>query len=409
MSLQRAALQAGRLCGALASTSTAACSTSSLSSAWEAAPALHRLFLTAAVPQGYLQNWDEVRNRRVDPFNVVQQEVEVVSERLRLSVTTGIPALKTAAEYFFRRGIEGKRLRPTLALLMASALSPAAPSPQYLQVDTRPPNEHTPELRRRQQRLAEITELIHVASLLHDDVIDDAQTRRGVVSLNTNVGNKVAILAGDFLLARASVSLAALKNTTIVELMSQVLEHLVSGEIMQMTATTEQLLDLEHYLAKTYCKTASLMANSARSIAVLADSSDEVCDMAWSYGRHLGIAFQVVDDLLDLTGSSSVLGKPALNDMRSGLATAPVLFAAEEQPALRPLILRRFKHEGDVALAMSMVEATQGLRRAEELAASHAKAAADMIRCLPAAQSDHAEIAREALIQITHKVLTRKK
>ncbi|EFJ50585.1 hypothetical protein VOLCADRAFT_88541 [Volvox carteri f. nagariensis] len=373
------------------------------------------------VPQGYIQTWAEVRGRQVEPFSIVRQEVEIVSERLRHSVSTGIPALKTAAEYFFRHGMEGKRLRPSLVLLMSSALSPAVPPPEYLQVDLRPAAEHAPELRRRQQRIAEIAELIHVASLLHDDVIDDAETRRGVVSLNNVMGNKTAILAGDFLLARASVSLAALRNSETVVLMSQVLEHLVSGEIMQMTATSEQLLDLDHYLAKTYCKTASLMANSSRSIAVLAGvppehvcgavcgSGDVVCDMAWSYGRHLGLAFQVVDDLLDLTGSSSVLGKPALNDLRSGLATAPVLFAAQEEPELRPLILRRFKQEGDVALAMTLIQRTQGLRRAEELAAHHAKIAADMIRCLPVAQSDHAEIAREALIQITHKVLTRKK
>ncbi|KXZ56018.1 hypothetical protein GPECTOR_2g1570 [Gonium pectorale] len=275
---------------------------------------------------------------------------------------------------------------------MASALSPSAPAQEYLQADLRPADVHAPELRRRQQRIAEIAELIHVASLLHDDVIDDAQTRRGVTSLNNVMGNKTAILAGDFLLARASVSLAALRNSETVVLMSQVLEHLVSGEIMQMTASSEQLLDLEHYLAKTYCKTASLMANSARSIAVLA-----------------GVGPEVVDDLLDLTSSSSVLGKPALNDLRSGLATAPVLYAAQEEPQLRPLILRRFKHDGDVALAVSLIERSRGLQRAEELAAHHAKAAADMIRCLPAAQSDHAEIAREALIQITHKVLTRKK
>ncbi len=182
-----------------------------------------------------MQTWAEVgQERRVDPFSVVQQEVEVVSERLRHSVSTGIPKLKAAADYFFRRGIEGKRLRPTLIMLMSSALSPSAPSPDNLQVDLRPPAEHISELRRRQQRLAEIAELIHVASLLHDDVIDDAQTRRGVVSVNSIMGNKTAILAGDFLLARASVTLAALRNPECVELMSQVLEHLVSGEIMQV-------------------------------------------------------------------------------------------------------------------------------------------------------------------------------
>ncbi|GLI58939.1 hypothetical protein VaNZ11_000727 [Volvox africanus] len=405
----QAVCQVSLFCARAAASSCAGCSTSSSGTSETLGRGLHRMFLTAAVPQGYIQTWADVRGRQVEPFSIVQQEVDIVSERLRHSVLTGIPALKTAAEYFFRHGMEGKRLRPTLALLMSSALSPSAPPPEYLQADLRPAADHAPELRRRQQRIAEIAELIHVASLLHDDVIDDAETRRGVVSLNNVMGNKTAILAGDFLLARASVSLAALRNPETVVLMSQVLEHLVSGEIMQMTATSEQLLDLDHYMAKTYCKTASLMANSSRSIAVLANVTPEVCDMAWSYGRHLGLAFQVVDDLLDLTGNSSVLGKPALNDLRSGLATAPVLFAAQEDPKLKPLILRRFKQEGDVALAMALIQRTQGLRRTEELAAHHAKMAAEMIRCLPAAQSDHAEIAREALVQITHKVLTRKK
>lgn len=170
----------------------------------------------------------------VDPFSIVLAEVNVISARLRHSVTSHIPALSTAAEYFFRPGIEGKRFRPTLSLLMASALSSSAPPEYATEIDLRPPSHHATELRRRQQRIAEIAEMIHVASLLHDDVIDDASTRRGVLSLNSTMGNKTAILAGDFLLARASVSLAALRNTEIVELLSQVLEHLVSGEIMQV-------------------------------------------------------------------------------------------------------------------------------------------------------------------------------
>lgn len=157
----------------------------------------------------------------------------VVSERLRHSVASTVPALEDAARYFFKQGVLGKQLRPTLSLLMASAVSPSEPA-DHLTVDLRPAHEHAPELRRQQQRIAEISELIHVASLLHDDVIDDATTRRGISSLNAVMGNKRAILAGDFLLARASVSLAALHNSETVELMSQVLECLVTGEIMQV-------------------------------------------------------------------------------------------------------------------------------------------------------------------------------
>ncbi|GAX80137.1 hypothetical protein CEUSTIGMA_g7575.t1 [Chlamydomonas eustigma] len=345
----------------------------------------------------------------LEPFELVQGEVQIISERLRHSVVSNVPALRSSAEYFFRPGLEGKRLRPTLVMLMASSLSPGAPGPDMLEADLRPASQHAPELRRRHQRLAEIAELIHVASLLHDDVIDDAATRRGISSLNFNVGNKMAILAGDFLLARASVTLAALRETRVVELMSQVLEDLVTGEIMQMTATRDQLLDQEFYLQKTYCKTASLMSNSAKSIAVLSGESEDVCNAAASFGRHIGLAFQIIDDVLDLTASSSILGKPALNDMKSGLATAPVLLAAEEQPELKAIILRKFKDSGDVHQAMGLIERSQGIQRARQLAEHHCFLASELIRGLPEAKSDHAKICRAGLMNIAEKVLNRSK
>eukprot|EP00887_Chlorella_sp_A99_P002303 scaffold10.g2303.t1 len=273
---------------------------------------------------------------RPDPFSLVRAEIECVTERMRRDLFTDIPALERAAEYFFRAGAEGKRLRSSILLLMASALS-AAPVPSLmLTVDEGkslgalvrragacralsgpPPAEHPETQRRRQQRVAEITELIHVASLLHDDVIDNANTRRGMKALNT-----VAILAGDFLLARASVTLASLRN-------SEVLEHLVAGEILQLTADPEEALSMDHYLRKTFFKTASLMANSCKSVAILGGYPADVCQDAWDYGRHLGLAFQLVDDVMDFTSTAAEMGKPALNDLRSGLATAPVLFAAQ--------------------------------------------------------------------------------
>lgn len=149
----------------------------------------------------------------VDPFALVGDEVDSVSHRLCQSIITNVPALETAAEYFFRPGVRGKRLRPTLLLLWASALSSSQPGAEMLLPDLSPPHHRPVEQRRRQQRIAEISELIHVASLLHDDVLDDAETRRGILSLNAQAGNKLAILAGDFLLARASVTLASLQNT----------------------------------------------------------------------------------------------------------------------------------------------------------------------------------------------------
>lgn len=250
-----------------------------------------------------LQSWDDNEKGPIDPFAIAEAEIDSISERLRQSLLTDIPALGRAAEYFFQVcrqssqqldrqttcpcnasqspharfallscpsidslyqhpcnqhclpialqvstgsttlftagnvqiGAEGKRLRPTMLVLMASAFSAVLPSADLLIVDPSPVNHHPVDMRRRQQRIAEITEMIHVASLLHDDVIDNAETRRGMKALNSAMGNKIAILAGDFLLARASVSLASLRNTEVIELLSQVIEHLVSGEILQVT------------------------------------------------------------------------------------------------------------------------------------------------------------------------------
>ena len=320
-----------------------------------------------------------------------------------------IPTLEQAAEYFFRVGHEGKRLRSTIILLMATSLATAPPSPSFLAVDDSPADAHPPEQRRRQQRVAEITELIHVASLLHDDVIDNADKRRGLKALNSLFGNKVAILAGDFLLARASVTLAALRNSEVIALMSQVLEHLVAGEILQMTAAPDDARSMDHYMRKTFYKTASLVANSCKSVAVLAGCESEEAAAAWEYGRHVGLAFQLVDDILDFTGTTAELGKPAGNDLRSGLATAPVLFAAEEYPELHGLIQRKFRQQGDVERALELVQSSAGLHRARELAEEHAVAAAAALLRLPPAHGDAAVESRAALEEITRKVINRKK
>ena len=193
---------------------------------------------------------------------------------------------------------------------MATALAPRGPLASQLEVDTSPAAEHPTDLRRRQQRIAEISELIHVASLLHDDVIDDSDSRRGLKALNTLLGNKVAILAGDFLLARASVSLASLHDHRVIALMSQILEDLVAGEILQMSSVHDEATSIETYMTKTFYKTASLIANSCKSVSLLAGCSDEEAAAAWAYGKNLGIAFQLIDDVLDFTSSQRSWASP---------------------------------------------------------------------------------------------------
>ncbi|KAJ0014925.1 hypothetical protein Pint_20671 [Pistacia integerrima] len=148
---------------------------------------------------------------QLDPFSLVADELSLLANRLRSMVVAEVPKLASAAEYFFKMGVEGKRFRPTVLLLMATALNVRVLEP----LPEGAGDALMTELRTRQQCIAEITEMIHVASLLHDDVLDDADTRRGIGSLNLVMGNKLAVLAGDFLLSRACVALASLKNTEV--------------------------------------------------------------------------------------------------------------------------------------------------------------------------------------------------
>lgn len=318
----------------------------------------------------------------VDPLRIVGKELKFLSKNIRQLLGSGHPALDKVAKYYTRS--EGKHMRPLLVLLMsqATALDPrketSAANPRPVDNPLSAPSildDKNPDMNPlvsraaeaqydfagddnilpSQRRLAEITELIHTASLLHDDVIDNAVTRRSSNSANTAFGNKMAVLAGDFLLGRASVALARLRDPEVTELMATVIANLVEGEFMQLKNTAQDESKpvytdetLTYYLQKTYLKTASLISKSCRSAAVLGRSAPEVIEASYAYGKNLGLAFQLVDDMLDYTVTEAELGKPAGADLELGLATAPLLFAWKSNPELGPLVGRKFREEGDV-------------------------------------------------------------
>ncbi|XP_071721642.1 solanesyl diphosphate synthase 3, chloroplastic/mitochondrial-like isoform X2 [Rutidosis leptorrhynchoides] len=341
----------------------------------------------------------------LDPFSLVADELSLIGDRLRSMVVAEVPKLASAAEYFFRMGVEGKRFRPTVLLLMASALNVRVPEAFANTLG----DDLTTELRMRQQNIAEITEMIHVASLLHDDVLDDAETRRGTGSLNVVMGNKLSVLAGDFLLSRACVALAALKNTDVVALLATVVEHLVTGETMQMTTSSDQHCSLDYYMQKMYYKTASLISNSCKAIALLAGQTTEVSMLAYDYGKNLGLAFQLIDDVLDFTGTSTSLGKGSLTDLRHGIVTAPILFAIEEFPQLREILDQGFDNPENVDIALEFLSKSHGIQKAKELAMKHANLAAEAIESLPETDDEDVRKSRRALVDLTQIVITRNK
>lgn len=316
----------------------------------------------------------------IDPLREIAKEMRMMTGHIRQLLGSGHPMLDTVSKYYTQS--EGKYIRPMLVLLMSQATSllPKTPrhnfgdeagidtpisSPSVLS-DANPSSPSTSDtadnldtsdhsILPSQRRLAEITELIHTASLLHDDVIDTSISRRGNPSANIAFGNKMAVLAGDFLLGRASVALARLRDPEVTELLATVIANLVEGEVMQLKNTS---LDERHptwsedtitfYLQKTYLKSASLISKSCRASALLGQHSSETVEAAYEYGKNLGLAFQLIDDMLDYTVSGQELGKPAGADLELGLATAPLLFAWRDNKELGTLVGRKFSEEGDV-------------------------------------------------------------
>ncbi|MBU7583699.1 MAG: solanesyl diphosphate synthase [Nostoc sp. TH1S01] len=314
-------------------------------------------------------------------FTPVEADLQILADNLKQLVGNRHPILFAAAEHLFGAG--GKRIRPAIVLLISRAT--------MLEED----------ITQRHRRLAEITEMIHTASLVHDDVVDESQMRRGVATVHSLFGNRIAVLAGDFLFAQSSWYLANLDNLEVVKLLSEVIMDLATGEIQQGMNRFDSSLAIETYLQKSYYKTASLIANSAKAAGLLSEVSQETAQHLYSYGRNLGLAFQIVDDILDFTSTTDTLGKPAGSDLKSGNLTAPVLFALEEKPYLEVLIERQFAQAEDLEQALALIQDSRGIQQARELAAHHAKLAAEDIAILPPSES------RQALIDITEYVLSR--
>ncbi|MBD2411827.1 solanesyl diphosphate synthase [Nostoc calcicola FACHB-389] len=314
-------------------------------------------------------------------FTPVEADLRQLADNLKQLVGNRHPILFAAAEHLFGAG--GKRIRPAIVLLISRA--------------TMLEQEITP----RHRRLAEITEMIHTASLVHDDVVDESDVRRGVATVHSLFGNRIAILAGDFLFAQSSWYLANLDNLEVVKLLSEVIMDLATGEIQQGLNRFDAGISIETYLQKSYYKTASLIANSSKAAGLLSEVSRETVEDLYSYGRHLGIAFQIVDDILDFTSTTDTLGKPVASDLKSGNLTAPVLFALAEKPYLEVLIEREFAQEGDLEQALALIQDSQGIQQARELAAHHTKLAIEHLAVLPPSES------QQALINIADYALSR--
>ncbi|GBF89927.1 octaprenyl-diphosphate synthase [Raphidocelis subcapitata] len=337
---------------------------SSSSSSWTARVVVPvRSEAPAALPRLERPSPSQLLEEIVDP---VAADMETMNKNLRSIVGDRHPMLLAAADQIFGAG--GKKLRPMIVLLMARATAEMAGLSNIVSYH---------------RRLAEIIEMIHTASLVHDDVLDNCSVRRGKDTVNTLYGTRVAVLVGDFLFAQSSWYLANLDNLEVIKLISQVIADFANGEISQAASLFDTSITLDKYLDKSFYKTASLVAASCRSSAVFSGMSVEVKEAMYDYGKHLGLAFQIVDDILDFTQTSEQLGKPQGQDLASGNLTAPVIFALPNCEELEELIQTEFSEPESLQRAIDLVVSSGGVEAARRLAREEADKALAALAVLP--------------------------
>jgi heptaprenyl diphosphate synthase len=302
-----------------------------------------------------------------------------VEEALRSAVQTGDPFLTDVASHLIGAG--GKRIRPALALCSGYA---AGQEPVSEDVVTG----------------AVAVELVHLGSLYHDDVIDEASTRRGVESVNHRWSNIVAILAGDFLLARAS-SLAASLGVEVAGILAATIGELCQGQVLELQRLYDVNRDEAAYFGSIAGKTAALMATACRIGAIVGGLDRPAVESLTDYGRQVGMIFQIVDDVLDLTATDEQLGKPSGLDLAEGIYTLPVIFALRSSPELRALLGRPLDPDG-VAQGRALTCADGAVGHALAVAEEHAAQAA---RVLAEAKLDDG--VSEALNRLCRSIIDR--
>ena len=270
-----------------------------------------------------------------------------------------------AVQHLFQAG--GKRFRPLFTVLAAS-LGPRPDDPEVAIA-------------------AAVIELVHLATLYHDDVMDEAQMRRGAPSANARWGNNIAILAGDYLFATAS-RLVSLLGPDAVRVIADTFAQLVTGQMRETRGAAEHVDSIDHYLKVVYEKTACLIAASGRFGATFSGADDEQIERLHRLGGIVGTAFQISDDIIDIDSDPDESGKVPGTDLREGVHTLPVLYALRDSgpdsDRLRELLATPVERDEDVAEALTLLRRSTGMARAKETVAGYAAQARDELANLPA-------------------------
>ncbi len=297
-------------------------------------------------------------------LSLVAEDMKHVEDKMRAGIAAADEDLQAVVDYLVGAG--GKRLRPALTLMAANFY---------------------PVEKEKTHALAASIELLHTASLVHDDVIDNSLFRRGLPTLNASWSPGATVLTGDFLFARSAGLAAETGSVQIVTIFAQTLMTIVGGELQQLFNDGHgRIPSREEYHRRIYAKTASLFAAGTRSGAVLCGAPEAEVEALHDYGYYLGMAFQVVDDILDFRGDEERIGKPVANDLRQGIATLPVMLFARTRPD-HPTILKAVRREPvtdeEILAVVEQIRASGSVEAAMEEAGRFVEQAQAALATLP--------------------------
>jgi len=321
----------------------------------------------------------------LDPAGLVQPYLNQVETSLFQAADSEIELLREAA--FHILGAGGKRIRPLITLLVNQAL------------DGRP---------ERAVPLAAACELVHTATLVHDDVVDASDSRRGRMSVQFHFGNSASVLMGDFLVVRAFGLVSREPDRALWNVMVDTIARMCEGEVLQICVKGQTDITVDVYETIIECKTALLISTCARLGAAAAGALPEQIEDLADWGYRVGMAFQIQDDILDFTGDEEILGKPVGSDLREGKVTLPAIYALQSATrTAQDRLLQIYGKSGpltpgEVGEATRLIDEAGGFERAVERARGYINASRERLACLPPSQ------ARLALEDVAEQVVDRR-
>lgn len=299
--------------------------------------------------------------------------MQAVDEVIRQSLHSEVVLINQVAEYIINSG--GKRLRPALVLLSAGVFG---------------------EIKAQHHTLAAVVEFIHTATLLHDDVVDESSMRRGRATANTMFGNAASVLVGDFVYSRAFQMMVSVQNMRVMEILAEATNIIAEGEVLQLLNIHDADVTDEAYLQVIHYKTAKLFEAATRLGAIINNASAKDEAAMAEYGMRLGTAFQLIDDVLDLSGDSSDIGKNLGDDIAEGKPTLPLLYAMRKGNDTQRTLIRKAIEQGgleDFSAIIQAVKDTGALDYVRDVAKNEAELACRAIAHLPSNQYREAMVA----------------